>query len=105
MDGENHGKTLLKFMIWGGLPYFWKHPNSGMSLPNLNFPRPAAKGQLANAALICYQSVLAAHDFLSCGSPKACPESSQACAAMWMNGGVGCPYIYICVWRKIYIYI
>jgi len=25
MDGENHGKTLSKWMIWG-YPYFWKHP-------------------------------------------------------------------------------
>ena len=26
MDGENNGKTLLKFMIWGAHPFFWKHP-------------------------------------------------------------------------------
>ncbi len=26
MDGENNGKTLLKWMIWG-YPYFCKHPN------------------------------------------------------------------------------
>ena len=25
MDGENNGKTLLKWMIWG-YHYFWKHP-------------------------------------------------------------------------------
>ena len=24
MDGENHGKTLLKWMVWW-YPYFWKH--------------------------------------------------------------------------------
>ena len=26
IDGENNGKPLLKWMIWG-YPYFWKHPN------------------------------------------------------------------------------
>ena len=25
MDGENNGKSLLKFMIWG-YHFFWKHP-------------------------------------------------------------------------------
>jgi len=25
MDGENNGKTLLKWMIWG-YHYFWKYP-------------------------------------------------------------------------------
>ena len=25
MDGENNGKNLLKWMIWG-YTYFWKHP-------------------------------------------------------------------------------
>ena len=44
---------------------------------NLDFSiRPgAAKGQLAKAALICCQSVLAAHDLLSCGGPMSWPES------------------------------
>lgn len=44
---------------------------------NLDFSiRPgAAKGQLAKAALICCQSVLAAHDLLSCGCPMSWPES------------------------------
>ncbi len=28
MDGENHGKSLLKWMIWGKNPYFWKHPGT-----------------------------------------------------------------------------
>ena len=27
MDGENNGKSLLKWMIWR-YPYFWKHPTS-----------------------------------------------------------------------------
>ena len=26
MDGENNGKPLLKWMIWGNIPYFRKHP-------------------------------------------------------------------------------
>ena len=26
MDGENNGKPLLKWMIWGKTHYFWKHP-------------------------------------------------------------------------------
>ena len=27
MDGENNGKTLLKYMIWGVFPYFRKRPD------------------------------------------------------------------------------
>ena len=27
MDGENNGKPYEKWMIGGGVTYFWKHPN------------------------------------------------------------------------------
>ena len=26
MDGENNGKLLVKWMIWGAHPYLWKNP-------------------------------------------------------------------------------
>ena len=64
MDGENKGKPLLKWMIWG-YPYFWKHPSvldvrpiyETNILPKSSPPEPlqSQKEKLSSSVPIIFQ--------------------------------------------------